>query len=176
MPVEKGSTMAVSFADMDCSVGQAIAQIGDKWTLAVLRNAFQGMTRFDEFGEHLGVSSNILADRLAKLVENDILYQRKVPGDGRAIEYKLSPKGYDLFPLIVFLNQWGESWMGKSEGPRIEIIEKNAKSAIRPVQVLAEDGRVLAANDTLYRKGAGGSSVLDKAIAIISRRRAPRIF
>jgi DNA-binding HxlR family transcriptional regulator len=168
--------MVISFEAMDCSVAQAAALIGDKWTLVLLRNAFQGMTRFDEFSEHLGVSSNILADRLAKLVANDIIYQRKVPGDGRAFEYKLSPKGYDLFPLIVFLNQWGERWMGNAEGPHIEIIEKNGRAPIRPVQVQAEDGRVLTANETLFRSGAGGSSVLEKSVAIISRRRQPRTF
>lgn len=163
-----------SFADIDCAVAQAVEQVGDKWTLVILRNAFQGMTRFDEFAEHLGVASNVLTTRLDALVQADILYRRKVDHDRRAVEYKLTPKGFDLFPLIVFLNQWGERWMGKRRGPRLEIFERTSGQPVRPVQVLAHHGQVLTARDTFSREGAGGGKVLQRSREIVSRRRAVR--
>ena len=87
-----------SFADVDCGVAQAAQQVGDKWTLVILRDAFNGVNRYDDFARHLGVASNVLATRLSALVDADILHRRPVAGDGRAIEYKLTPEGTGAVP------------------------------------------------------------------------------
>ena len=160
-----------SFADVDCGVAQAVEQLGDKWTLVILRSAFHGIRRFDEFSEHLGIAANVLADRLAKLVEADILCKRKVEGDGRAIEYRLTPKGLETYPMIIFLNQWADRWIGKPGGARIEVIERKTDRPIRQVQVLAENGQALTAYDTFMRNGPSGSDVLDRSQRIVARRR-----
>lgn len=160
-----------SFADVDCGVAQAVEQMGDKWTLVILRSAFHGIRRFDEFSEHLGIAANVLADRLAKLVEADILSKHKVAGDGRAVEYRLTQKGLDTYPVIIFLNQWAERWMGKPTGPRIEVIERKTGRPIRLVEVLAENGQVLGAYDTFMRSGPSGSGVLNSSQRIVARRR-----
>jgi DNA-binding HxlR family transcriptional regulator len=160
-----------SFAEVDCGVAQAVEQLGDKWTLVILRSAFHGIRRFDEFSEHLGIAANVLADRLAKLVEADILTKRKVEEDGRAVEYRLTPKGLDTYPMIIFLNQWAERWMAKPSGPRIEVLERKTGRPILPVQVQAESGQALGAYDTFMQSGPGGSEVLSRSQRIVARRR-----
>jgi DNA-binding HxlR family transcriptional regulator len=160
-----------SFANVDCGVAQAVEQLGDKWTLVILRSAFHGIRRFDEFSEHLGIAANVLTDRLGKLVDAGMLSKQKVEGDGRVVEYVLTRKGLDTYPLIIFLNQWAERWMGDPKGPRIEIIERKTDRPIREVQVLAEGGRPLVAYDTYMRNGPSGSDVLTRSQRIIARRR-----
>jgi len=160
-----------SFADVDCGVAQAVEQLGDKWTVVILRSAFHGIRRFDEFSEHLGIAAKVLADRLAKLVDAGILYKQRLEGDGRAFEYRLTQKGLDTYPMIIFLNDWAERWMGNPKGPRIDVVERKTGRVIRPVQVLAENGKVLTAHDTFMRNGPSGSLILNHSRRIVARRR-----
>ena len=159
-----------SFAEVDCGVARAAQQVGDKWALVILRDAFNGVTRFDTFARHLGVATNVLASRLEGLVQADILYRRPVPGDGRAVEYKLTPKGFELFPLIVFLHQWGERWMPKPQGSRVEVIDRKMRRTVRPVRVQGADGQSLVAHDTQLRPGRGGSDVMQHLHALLAPR------
>ena len=163
-----------SFAEVDCGVAQAAEQVGDKWALVILRDAFNGVTRFDQFLHHLGVASNVLASRLESLVRAGILVRRPVPGDGRAVDYKLTRKGHDLFPLIIFLNQWGERWMPKPQGARLKVVDRRSRRPVRPVQVLDADGQPLTAHDTQYRSGRGGSDVMQRLQAVVSRSQPDR--
>ena len=159
-----------SFSEVDCGVAQAVDQLGDKWTLLILRSAFHGIRRFDDFLEHLGIAGNILSDRLRRLVEADLLYRRHDPKDRRAVEYRLTEKALDAYPLIVFLNQWGERWLGKPGGSRVDIVDKTSRNAVQDIKVLSTDGRVLGARDTEMREGPGKSSVLARSREILARR------
>lgn len=159
-----------SFAEVDCGLAQAAQQVGDKWTLVILRDAFNGITRFDDFARHLGVASNVLAARLHELVDAGILLRRPVAGDGRAVDYKLTVKGLDLFPLIVFLQQWGDRWMPKPGRQRILLTDRLTDRPLRPVQVLDADGLALGAQDTRCQLPPGGSDVMQLLQALLARR------
>jgi DNA-binding HxlR family transcriptional regulator len=112
-----------SFAGMACSVAQALEVVGEWWTLLIVRDAFLGVRRFEDFQRRLGVSRNVLAERLATLVRNDILvpvlYQEHPPRS----EYRLTDKGRDLYPVIVTLRQWGDRWL--QEGPPPVVVRHN---------------------------------------------------
>src|SRR5687767_5069851 len=99
-----------SFADMNCSIAQALEVVGEWWTLLILRDVFLGVRRFDDFQKRLGIARNVLADRLDTLVERGILerrpYQDRPPRD----EYVLTEKGRDLLPVIHALREWGDRW------------------------------------------------------------------
>ena len=86
---------------------QALAQVGDKWTLLILWAALHGTTRFDNFQSELGVARNILSDRLAKLVEAKILEKRPIRPMARRMEYRLTPKGEALRPALELIEKWG---------------------------------------------------------------------
>ena len=96
-------------ADNPCPIGRAVDVVGDRWTLLILRHATLGVTRFDEFRDRLGISDNILATRLARLVDTGLL--SKVPyRDERRTrhEYRLTERGAELLPVLHALAQWGQ--------------------------------------------------------------------
>ncbi len=110
-----------SFAEIDCPIALAAEQLADKWKFVIIRNAFNGMTRFDDFAAQLGVASNVLTKRLTELVEAGIFEKTSVKNDGRAVDYRLTAKGHDLFPMLIFLVQWSDRWIKKEGGPRLNI-------------------------------------------------------
>jgi DNA-binding HxlR family transcriptional regulator len=112
-----------SFSGMACSVAQTLEVVGEWWTLLIVRDAFLGVRRFEDFQRRLGVSRNVLAERLATLVQHGILtpvpYQEHPPRS----EYRLTDKGRELYPVIVTLRQWGDRWL--QEGPPPVLVTHN---------------------------------------------------
>lgn len=100
-----------------CSVAGTLAVVGEKWSLLVLREAFFGVRRFADFQRVLGAPKAVLSDRLATLVEQGVL--RRVPyqaeGERQRHEYRLTTKGRDLYPTLVALMQWGDTYL--TDGP-----------------------------------------------------------
>lgn len=101
-----------------CSMARSLAILGDRWTLLILRNCFLGMRRFDEFQASLGVTRQVLADRLSRLVEAGAL--KKVPYQERPprYEYRLTEMGHDLHPVLLALANWGDRWLDEGRGAR----------------------------------------------------------
>jgi len=97
-----------SFRDVNCSVAQGLELIGEWWTLLIIRDTFMGVRRFDDFQRRLGISRNVLNQRLTRLVDEGIL--RKVPYQDRPVryDYRLTEKGIDLWPVITAIRQWGD--------------------------------------------------------------------
>nr|WP_063573387.1 helix-turn-helix domain-containing protein [Luteibacter rhizovicinus] len=94
--------------DRTCPVGRSLDVIGDRWSLLIVRDAFDGVSRFGDFQRGLGVARNILADRLRKLIEAEVLVSQPAADGSAYQEYVLTPKGESLFPVVVALRQWGE--------------------------------------------------------------------
>jgi DNA-binding HxlR family transcriptional regulator len=100
-----------SFADMHCSVAQSLEIVGEWWTLLILRDAFLGVRRFEDFVERLGISRNVLTIRLDSLVAAGIL-ERRAYDEGRGrYDYLLTDKGRALWPVMTALRQWGDEWI-----------------------------------------------------------------
>jgi DNA-binding HxlR family transcriptional regulator len=85
---------------MQCPVGRTLERVGDPWTLLILRDAFQGLTRFDQFEKSLGVAPNILTKRLAGLVENGLIEKRRYSERPPRYEYVLTSMGRDFLPVL----------------------------------------------------------------------------
>jgi DNA-binding HxlR family transcriptional regulator len=151
------------FNKMNCAVAQALDQIGDWWTLLIVREAVYGKTSFSAFQRNLGVARNILANRLAHLVKNGILARRQVrPGIERH-SYHLTGKGRDLLPLLVTLMQWGDKWVVGSDGEPIRILDAEHRKRIRRIEVTSRDGRPLSIEQLRFRPGPGaGPDVLKR--------------
>ena len=84
-----------------CSLPAALEAMGERWSFMILRAAFNGLYHFEEFQSELGIARNILANRLARLVEHDILTREAMPEDRRKIEYRLTDKGFALLPTMI---------------------------------------------------------------------------
>ena len=112
-----------SLEDEACSVARTVSVIGDRWTLLILRDCFLRVRRFEDFQERLGITRPILADRLRKLVAKFIL--AKVPYQQRPLryEYRLTPKGLALYPIMMAIVHWGDvhmaGWTGRQWKIRI---------------------------------------------------------
>jgi len=105
--------------DSSCSVARSLSLLGERWTLLVVREALTGTTRFETFREHLGLTADVLSDRLATLVEGGILRREayQEPGRRTQYEYFLTETGRELHVVIGALQQWGDTNLPRPEGP-----------------------------------------------------------
>ncbi|MFF2643076.1 winged helix-turn-helix transcriptional regulator [Streptomyces niveus] len=107
--------------DVDCSVARALSVVGDRWTLLVLRDAFLGVRRFEDFRANTGASRPLLTERLATLVEHGVLRRVRYQERPERYEYRLTEKGVGLYPVIVSLLAWGDRWMAGDDGPPVRL-------------------------------------------------------
>jgi DNA-binding HxlR family transcriptional regulator len=146
-----------SWSADNCSVKRTLEIVGEKWTFLVLREAFYGARRFEQFHEGVGCARNVLTDRLATLVEHGLMQRQpyREPGVRQRDEYRLTEKGVDLFPAIVALMQWGDRWVADAAGPPVELSHRDCGKAVRVV-LQCEDGHAeLAARDIAPAPGPG---------------------
>ena len=132
-----------------CSLPAALEAMGERWSFLILRAAFNGLYHFEEFQSELGIARNILANRLARLVDHGILARQACDDDRRKIEYRLTDKGYALLPTMVALRQWGERWETGTPATPV-LVDARDRRRIAPVQVLSHDGRPLSKHDLLW--------------------------
>jgi DNA-binding HxlR family transcriptional regulator len=113
-----------SYDNQVCSIAWALELVGDRWTMLVVREAFMGTRRFDDYQRNLGCARNVLTDRLGRLVDEGIM--RKVPYRERPprYEYRLSRKGVELWPATMALMKWGDRHLAP-EGPPIRVLHKD---------------------------------------------------
>lgn len=132
-----------------CSLPAALEAMGERWSFLILRASFNGLYHFEEFQSELGIARNILANRLARLVDHGILARQTCDDDRRKVEYRLTDKGFALLPTMVALRQWGERWeTGEPATP--VLVDARDRRRIAPVQVMSHDGRPLTKHDLLW--------------------------
>ena len=105
---------------LNCSIARSLEIVGEWWSLLIVRDAFLGIRRFDDFQRDLGISRNILSDRLATLVEHGIFERRRYQEHPERFEYRLTQKGVELYPVIVSLLRWGDKWESP-DGPPLRL-------------------------------------------------------
>lgn len=93
-----------------CPIAQTLAIVGERWTMLILREMFMGSTKFDEFQMYTDVSPHLLSTRLKCLESDGILKRKQYQDNPPRFEYKLTPKGMDLFPMIMSLKAFGDKW------------------------------------------------------------------
>jgi DNA-binding HxlR family transcriptional regulator len=96
-----------NFGEMQCPIARSLERVGEWWSILILRDAFHGMTRFDEFQKSLGIAPNMLTRRLGALVEAGLLERRRYSERPPRDEYVLTPRGRDFRPVLVSLLAWG---------------------------------------------------------------------
>lgn len=138
-------------APRECPVARTLEVIGDRWSLMILRDAFDGMCRFSELQKSLGVAKNILASRLKALVEAGIL-EICPASDGSAYkEYVLTEQGRATFPIVVCMRQWGERFLFAPGETHSVLLDKDGKQPVLPLEVRSASGELLEPEDC-YKK------------------------
>lgn len=134
-----------------CGLPCALEAMGERWSFMILRAAFNKVRHFEEFLESLGIARNILSNRLSRLVEAGILKREHCADDRRRIEYRLTPKGYDLLPAMLALRQWGEKWEMNTPANPV-LCDARDGQPIAPITIRAHDDRVLDGADLTWRE------------------------
>lgn len=128
--------------------------------MLILREAFLGRRRFDEFQAGTGIARNILSARLQALVANGIFERSEKGAADRHVEYRLTRKGLDLYPVMVALMRWGDRWMADEQGPPMELVHRECGHRTEPEIVCSHcggtlDARATQAVPTARRVGSG---------------------
>jgi DNA-binding HxlR family transcriptional regulator len=134
-----------SFAGMDCSIARTLEVVGEWWTFLVLRDAFRGVSRFDEFQQRLGIARNVLTARLNTLVEHRILERIPYQDNPVRYEYRLTERGLDLFPVLASLLRWGDRWAPTPDGPPVVLVHEACGHDAQPVLTCSHCGSAIDA-------------------------------
>lgn len=130
-----------------CSIARSLAQVGEWWSLLIIRDISMGKHRFSELANSLDIARNILSARLKTLIECGVLRSRPTADDSRYWEYELTAKGRDLHVTLVALQQWGARWT-HAEGQATYVqIDRTTGEEIEPLALRSRDGRLLGMED-----------------------------
>jgi DNA-binding HxlR family transcriptional regulator len=149
---------------LECPVGRAVETVGEWWSILILRDAFQGSTRFDEFEQGLGIAPNILSRRLAHLTETGMFVRRRYNERPPRYEYVLTDKARDFFPVIATLLAWGNKHLAP-KGESILLANRNDARPFDPVVVDATDMRPITLDNAIVVPGPRASRVMRKRLA-----------
>jgi DNA-binding HxlR family transcriptional regulator len=148
-----------SFADMHCSVAQCLEVVGEWWTMLIVRDAFLGVTRFDEFQGRLGISRNVLGQRLARLVETGVLAKVPYSEHPPRFDYRLTDKGRDLWPVLTAMRQWGDRHAAP-DGPPVQLIHQECGQLSEALMVCSACGEAIGPRDVEAVSGPGDLGAL----------------
>lgn len=139
---------------MHCSVAQCLEVVGEWWSMLILRDVFLGVTRFDDFRERLGISRNILNQRLNHLVDAGVLEKVRYSDHPPRYDYRLTDKGRDLWPVLAAMRQWGDRYAAPN-GPPLEVTHTTCGQVSDAVLVCSACGERLQPGDLRAAPGPG---------------------
>lgn len=140
----------------NCSIARTLEVVGERWTFLILRELWYGSSRFGEIEEVLGCPRNLLADRLRKLVEQDILttVDYREPGSRTRSRYVITPKGADLVPAVLAMMQWGDQYYADNEGPAVVVTHGGCGADVH-AELRCSAGHQVGASDLHAAPGPG---------------------
>ncbi len=148
----------MKWQDLDrenCSLARAMAVVGDRWTLLVLREAFLRVRRFEDFQDRLGIARRVLTERLKHLVEHGVLEKVAYSQTPVRYEYRLTEKGLGLYPVIISLVHWGDEHYAGKKGPPLLHRHKTCGHDFRSVLTCSECGEVIGPREVVPHPGPG---------------------
>lgn len=132
---------------MPCSVARALDVVGEWWTMLIVRDVLSGWTRFEDLHRRLGIARTVLAARLDRLVENEVLERQQYQDRPPRFEYLPTQKCNDLAPVLVALMQWGDKWAADEDGPPVALVHRTCGSTMSPTYHCDGCGDSIEADD-----------------------------
>jgi DNA-binding HxlR family transcriptional regulator len=152
-----------SFGAMPCPIARSLERVGEWWSILILRDAFAGMTRFDEFQKSLGIAPNMLTRRLTALVEAGLLERRRYNEHPPRDEYLLTNRGRDFRPVLLAMMAWGNRHFAP-EGAAVLIVDAATGVAADPVLVDRATGRPVDSPNYVLAPGPAASEALRRRL------------
>src|SRR5271155_2650994 len=160
-----------TFRNMDCPVARSLERVGEWWSILIVRDAFHGLTRFDEFQKSLEIAPNMLARRLKALVEGGLLERRRYSEPPPRHDYVLTERGRDFRPVLLALLAWGNRHFAP-EGASVQLVERATGRVADPVLVDQASGRPLAEPDFTVAPGPAAGERTRRRLAFNAQSRA----
>lgn len=153
---------ALDWSVDNCTLGRAMAILGERWTVVVLREVFLGVRRFDDIRRHAGVPRQVLTNRLASLVRHGILERRPYQEAGARTrhEYRLTPTGRELQPILLAVAQWGDRHLADPAGPPITFVHDGCEEPVH-VEIRCAAGHAVEGREVTSRQGSGAHPFTD---------------
>ena len=145
-----------------CSIARTLALFGDKWTLLIIRDAFRRVRRFSDFQKSLGIPKHRLSDRLNKLVDNGVLKKMLYDEKRLRYDYRLTPKGLDLFPVLMTFVQWGDRWATDEDGSPVVFRHSDCGKISEPKYVCNQCDKPVVAKSFQPEVGPGISKKIHR--------------
>ena len=147
--------VALDWSVDNCTIGRTMEILGERWMLVVLREVFNGIRRFEDMRERTNIPRQVLANRLNRLVEAGVLRRSRYqePGFRAREEYRLTPKGLDLYPILVAVREWGDRHLADPEGPPMEIRHRDCGALVKVVLRCEAGHDVASAREVVARPG-----------------------
>ena len=157
--VAKLDCMNREFSEWPCSLARAVGVFGDSWTLLIVRDGLQGLTRFDEFQRSLNIARNTLSDRLGKLVDAGVMTKRFYQDNPPRYEYLLTDMGRDFFPVLAAMLAWGDKWLDDGGGAPVTLRHDEGDGEgdheVVPEVICAECGKPVVHTGVQFCVGPG---------------------
>ena len=153
-----------SLAKMQCPVARSLERIGEWWSILIVRDAFHGLTRFDQFEQSLGIAPNMLARRLAALVKAGILQKRRYNARPPRYEYLLTERGRDFQPVLLAMQAWGNRHFAP-EGPSVMLVHARTGMPADPILVDRMTGRPLTQPEYVIAAGPAAGEATRRKLA-----------
>jgi DNA-binding HxlR family transcriptional regulator len=149
--------VALGWSIEGCTIGRTMAVLGEKWTVVVLREVFTGIRRFDDMRVRTGVPRQVLANRLATLVDHEVLRREPYQEPGARVrhEYRLTHKGLDLYPILITMLEWGNRYLADPQGPPLEFAHRDCGAPVHAEVHCAAGHRLDDPRQVLPRPGPG---------------------
>ncbi len=138
-----------------CSIARSLAVVGDRWTLLILRDAFLRVRRFDDFQQRLGITRHLLASRLDKLVKLGVMKKQQYQDRPPRHEYRLTPMGIGLYPVLQVLTAWGDQWLDGGKGPPVVYRHQRCGKTFTPTMHCSECGEPVDPREVTPTLGPG---------------------
>jgi DNA-binding HxlR family transcriptional regulator len=153
-----------SFASMECPIARALEEVGDGWSLLIVREALKGLRQFAQFQERLGIAPNTLTRRLDKLCEHALLRRRPYQDHPPRDEYELTEKGLELLPILLALGDWGNRWVLRGNSSIVPV-DLRTGAPIELAIVDRRTGQPIEAGSVGVVAGPGASAQLRARLA-----------
>jgi len=148
---------ALQWSSEGCTIERAAEVVGDRWSLVILREVMSGIRRFDQMTVRTAIPRQVLTDRHDRLVTQGILRREpyREPGQRQRLEYRLTDKGIDLYPVLVALQQWGDRYLGDEAGPATEFEHRGCGGRVDMVLRCGAGHDVRGTREVVGRLGPG---------------------
>lgn len=158
-------------SERDCPIARSLHRVGEWWSMLILRDAANGLSRFDDFQKSLGIAPNMLTRRLNDLVETGLLERKPYSTKPLRYEYVLTKVGREFQPVLIALLAWGNKHFA-SEGASVVLIDRETRKRVEPVLVDAKTGKRISADDHQLAPGPAATPAVKQRLQFTNAKRS----